>query len=72
MRLAERTEHSAKPRRFSKFDNPDLSGNTAFHLSDPEIFALYENAYRTARTSRPKVSLLTRQQVNPHLSKLGS
>lgn len=38
-----------KQRRFPKLDNPDISGNPAFSLSDPKAFALYESAYeRTA------------------------
>ncbi len=38
-----------KDRRFLKLDNPDISGNPAFSLSDPETSALYERAYeRTA------------------------
>ncbi|WFS03259.1 nucleotidyl transferase AbiEii/AbiGii toxin family protein [Rhizobium tumorigenes] len=38
-----------KNRRFPKLDNPDISSNPAFSLSNPHIFALYERAYeRTA------------------------
>lgn len=38
-----------KERRFPKLDDPDISGNPAFSLLDPDIFQLYERAYeRTA------------------------
>lgn len=38
-----------KKRRFPKLDNPDISSNPAFSLSNPQTFALYERAYeRTA------------------------
>ncbi|TCU08679.1 nucleotidyl transferase AbiEii/AbiGii toxin family protein [Rhizobium sullae] len=38
-----------KERRFPKLDDPDISRNPAFGLSDPDIFRLYERAYeRTA------------------------
>jgi hypothetical protein len=38
-----------KERRFPKLDNQDIGNNPAFSLSEPEIFAFYENAYeRTA------------------------
>lgn len=38
-----------KDRRFPKLDNPDISSNPAFSLSDPDTFGLYERAYeRTA------------------------
>ncbi|WFR97672.1 nucleotidyl transferase AbiEii/AbiGii toxin family protein [Rhizobium tumorigenes] len=45
------TYRAHKNRRFPKLDNPDISSNPAFSLSNPQIFALYERAYE--RTAAP-------------------
>ncbi|WP_349962941.1 hypothetical protein [Rhizobium sp. ZPR3] len=35
-----------KDRRFLKLDDPDMSRNPAFRLSNPHTFLLYERAYK--------------------------
>ena len=39
-----------KKKRFRGGDNPNLAENEAFLLSDPEIYALYQQAYSASRT----------------------
>lgn len=39
-----------KEKRFRGGDNPNLAENEAFLLSDPEIYALYEQAYNASHT----------------------